>query len=276
MKCWLAGCMFLPFVLFMSCGAKMDSGQEEINQAIESIKQKDIESLATKRVFFGHMSVGYNIIEGIEDIRTNHGRFGKLVVQEIMQSGEVKGPGIYHGKIGRNGFPKEKCDTFKKLLIDNGLGSKLDVAFFKFCYVDFGSDSNVPEIFKYYAETIERIRAEFPGLTIIHVTAPLTVHSQGIRGFLRNLVKGDLENLKRNEFNMLLINRFKATDPIYDLAKVESTSPDHTRTFFKHKGATFYALAKGYTKDGGHLNRLGRYEAGKELLALLTNLAGKQ
>ncbi len=46
--------------------------------------------------------------------------------------------------------------------------------------------------------------------------------------------------------------------PIFDLARHESTRPDGTRETFAVGGRVAYALAPVYTDDGGHLNGVGR------------------
>ena len=105
--------------------------------------------LAEKRSLFGHKSVGYNILQGVDEIKSEDSRFKRLAVVEIKPVDVIsfKKPGIYHQQNGKNRFPKDKCDAFKRLLTENGVGNKVDMAFFKFCYVDFTPESSVPEIF---------------------------------------------------------------------------------------------------------------------------------
>jgi hypothetical protein len=126
----------------------------------------------------------------------------------------------------------------------------------------------------------------------MHVTIPLTVHSWGPKDLLinlskgklrtvkhilyilkRNLTEGDIANVKRNEFNALLIDKYNAVDPIYDLAKLESSLQNGKIVSFKHNGMDYYSLAVQYTDDGGHLNKLGRYYAAKELLMTLSHIS---
>lgn len=245
----------------------------QMEKELSVIENNAINALQTKRIFFGHASVGYNIITGIENIKVNDNRFSGIRIFDLKNNVETTESGIYHATTGKNGFPKSKTDGFKKVLQEKGRGGKFDIAFFKYCYVDFNKDTNVKEIFDYYSKTIADIKNEFPNLKIVHVTTPLYAHARGMKGFIKSLIYDDFANIKRNEFNSLLIEKYKNSDPIYDLAKIESTLEDGTRITFRNKGKTYFSLAKQYTDDGGHLNKSGQFYAAKELLALLSKLS---
>lgn len=235
---------------------------------LKIISAEAIDKLKTKKILFAHKSVGRNIIAGIEDIIANNPQFKSLNIKETV---EINGPGIYHIQNGKNRHPKNKCDEFKKTLMKDSLGNKLDIAFFKFCYVDFSEDTDVQDIFAYYNQTIGSIQNKFPDLKLIHVTAPLSVHAYGgIKGFIKNILKGDINNIKRNQFNKLLRAKYKN---IYDLARIETQYPDGKRATFKENGSTYYSLIKEYSNDGGHLNKIGRFYAASEMLNVLANFA---
>jgi len=266
--------IFLSLIILMGCEG--GGGERVLNnkESLKEISSEMIEIFGKRRILFGHKSVGYNILSGVEDIRKSDGRFKGMNIKELKEdSGELTEGGIYHLQNGKNRFPKDKCDAFKKVLTEKGMGTRVDIAFFKFCFIDFPTDSNVQDIFDYYVKTIDSVKNQFPKLKIIHVTVPLTAHTWGVKSYLRTLLKGDLENVRRNEFNKLLINKYKDKDPIYDLARVESTHPDGKRESFKYRGEKFFALIKPYTMDGGHLNELGRFYAAKELLVVLSQAA---
>jgi hypothetical protein len=265
----------LIIVAFLGgCKERMDIKSVEIERDMAIVRDEGIKALASKKIFFGHASIGYNIINGIEGIKSNNNRFNKIHVQELKDIIDVSDkPGIYHAKNGKNGYPKSKIDAFKSVLKEKGLGNKLDIAFFKFCYVDIHKDSDIQGIFDYYVETIESLKKEFPRLKIVHITVPLYAHAWRMKGFIKNLIKGDISNVKRNQFNELLRDKYRGVDPIYDLARIESTYPDSTRSSFKFKSETYYSLAKQYTYDGGHLNEIGKYYAAKELLRVLAGIS---
>jgi hypothetical protein len=108
---------------------------------------------------------------------------------------------------------------------------------------------------------------------MIHITVPLTTHARGLKPFIKNIIYGDIENIKRNQFNAMLTKKFKDSDAIFDLAKIESTRPDGSRSAFQYKGETYYSLYNRYTEDGGHLNEIASRIAAKELLLILAKVA---
>ena len=273
------GALLMFLALMVLAGCKEGGVAKQVlpdRERLSEMSDEMIKKLGNARILFGHKSVGYNILEGVEEIRKRDGRFKGMNIKELKEDpAELTEGGIYHLQNGKNRFPKDKCDAFKKLLAEKGMGGHLDIAFFKFCFIDFPTDSNVLDIFDYYVRTIDSVKSEFPKLKIIHVTVPLTTHTWGAKSYLRTLLKGDLENVRRNEFNKLLVDKYKDKDPIYDLAFVESTHPDGKRESFKNKGEEFFALAKQYSTDGGHLNELGRFYAAEELLLVLSEAASR-
>jgi predicted GNAT family acetyltransferase len=268
---WILIFIFFILVFIISCEGEMESIKNATNP--KDIKAEAIETLAQKIILFGHASVGNNIVDGIQEIMSTDNRFEKINVRKLESDHQISTPGFYHFGVRKNGFPKKKCDHFKQMLIDNGLGGKVDIAFFKLCYVDIEEDANVQEIFDYYVKTMEDVKKEFPNIKILHTTVPLYSHGKGIKGFIKRLIKTDNHNIKRNEFNEKLIEKYNDTDPIYDLASVESSYPDGHRSAFKVKGKEYFSLANEYTYDGGHLNELGRYQAAKNLLKILSEVA---
>ena len=242
---------------------------------LASVQNEGVKTLTAKKIFFGHASVGNNIIDGIRDVIVDDQRLQSVNIVKLSSGYSINGPGIYHDKNGKNGYPRIKIDAFKKR-IENGLGENVDIAFFKLCYVDINKETDVKEIFNYYSETMDNLKKTFPSVTFVHVTTPLYAHAWGLKGFIKNLLRGDPSNIKRNKYNELLRNKYEGNDPIYDLAALESTLPDGKRASFTHEGEEFYALAKQYTYDGGHLNETGRYLAARELLRVLSEISLKQ
>jgi len=138
------------------------------------------------------------------------------------------------------------------------------------------SKADVDQIFANYEESISQVKMNYPDMTIIHFTAPLTTNLTGPKKWLKKLVGkpvwGVEENIKRNQYNELLINRYKGKEPIFDIAIIESTHPDGTRSAFTEDGKTYYIMVPEYTYDHGHLNETGRKKVAEQLLILLANL----
>ena len=85
-------------------------------------------------------------------------------------------------------------------------------------------------------------------------------------------VFGYHDNIKRGQFNDMLRKQYDGKEPVFDLAKIESTLPDGRRVTFTKDGMTYYSMVPDYTYDSGHLNELGRKIAAEQLLLPLANL----
>ncbi|BBO72962.1 hypothetical protein DSCW_03790 [Desulfosarcina widdelii] len=243
--------------------------------SLKDIPDAAWEKLSQKKIYFGHQSVGFNIMDGVEDLKKEYPQINLKVV-ETKDSDEIK-PGILaHSRVGKNTDPKSKIDDFSNIL-DNGIGRQADAAALKFCYVDMKKESDIPKIFEEYKYEIEKIKKAYPDFSIVHFTEPLTVSKTTWKTWLKKILgKKDFwefnDNIKRNEYNELLISEYQGKDPILDIAAIESTKPDGTRQSFELNGKTYYSMYPGYTTDGGHLNELGRKRVAEQLILLMVNL----
>lgn len=236
-----------------------------------SVTQAQWDTLATRRVYFGHQSVGGNIVDGIQAVLADHPEM-KLRVVEAAKVDSSDPPGIYQARIGHNGDPGSKLSAFDEIM-SPGAAS---VGVIKFCYVDVEGGRNPDSLFAAYQEEVKRLEAKLPGITLVHVTMPLTTVSEGRRDRLMAWLRGtptsaDLDVI-RNRYNALLRRAYVGSAPVFDLARVESTRPDGSRTFFVHGADTVYTLAPDNTEDGGHLNVAARRRAAEAFLAVLANL----
>jgi hypothetical protein len=175
---------------------------------------------------------------------------------------------LLHTKVGKNEQPVSKCQDFQRIL-DQQLAGRVDVALFKFCYIDFNDTSDVDAIFQTYSRTMDELKQRHPDIIFIHVTAPLRSVDRGPGVWAREMLgrpnRVKLANVSRNEFNRRLKERYPA-DPIFDLAAVMSAYPDGRRESFKLDGNTYDSLVPAYTDDGGHLNAVGRTHAAAEFV----------
>lgn len=257
-------------LLFTACeGGKMS---EKIvhNDSNYAISETEMKKIAEKKIYFGHQSVGYNILDGINDIlKQNPGV--KLNIVESNDPNIFNKPVFAHSSIVQNDNPELKVNDFVNY-IKKGIGNNADIAFFKFCYVDINNTTDVERIFSVYKETMERLKREYPKTKFIHVTVPLTVSNPTIKSFIKKLIGKQDNNLKRNQFNDKLLKEYDGKDPIFDLARAESTYPDGNRVSFTDGEKRYYSLAPEYTDDGGHLNERGRKVVARELLKFLSNI----
>jgi len=227
----------------------------------------DLERIAQQRIFFGHQSVGVNLLEGIKQLSTVAGVPVRIV--EVKTASDVKQAMIGQTFIAENGKPLQKLKSFEE-----DMGSKqagLDIALMKFCFVDFTAETDAKALFASYRATIEGLRARNPGTTFVHVTAPLTSEQGGPKEFLKRILGrgGSAVNVRREEYNSLLRKTYQGREPIFDLARVESTAPDGTAVTVKSNGIVAPAMAPVYTDDGGHLNSVGKLRAARELVSVL-------
>ncbi|HEX6851246.1 MAG TPA: hypothetical protein VF139_07535 [Candidatus Polarisedimenticolaceae bacterium] len=231
-------------------------------------------SLAAKKVYFGHQSVGYDIVKGIEDLLDRDPTLGI----RIIETGDPEALGaacFAHSKSGVNKQPWVKIEAFEKAL-DSGLGGRADIAFFKFCYVDFTPDTDLAKLFNDYKATMAGLRQRHPGTNLAHVTVPLTTVEAGPKAWAKRILRRPLagvrENVIRSRFNDMLRAEYVGKEPIFDLASVESTYPDGSRRSFTRDGTSYPALIAGYSHDGRHLNEVGRQWVAAHLLKFLAEL----
>ncbi|MES9847189.1 MAG: hypothetical protein ABW145_02265, partial [Candidatus Thiodiazotropha sp.] len=74
-----------------------------------------MQTLADVRVFFGHQSVGRNIIAGIEELS---GDYQEIDLNITGNSAEVGGASgcLLHTAVGKNTDPLSKCVDFGRIL----------------------------------------------------------------------------------------------------------------------------------------------------------------
>ena len=234
--------------------------------------QTDLRLLQGRRIYFGHQSVGFDIMAGIKELSTSVPGLSQEFIT-LESSSFPSGGFIADSRIGRNNFPNEKCDDFREK-VGRLEPESLDVALMKFCYADIGPQTKVEDVFDYYARTVDSLTQRFPHTTFVHVTVPYTLKTSSWKLFLKKIIgradKSEAGNYQRNRFNALLMQRFRGA-PVFDLARVESTYPDGRRESFEYDGTTVYSLIGDYTYDGGHLNETGKRLAARELIRILAD-----
>ena len=243
--------------------------------SLNDIPREDWARLERKRIFFGHQSVGYNIVEGVRELAEGKGPIA-LKILETTNPGDFSTPLFAHAAIGKNGDPRSKCEAFSNIL-DKQLQGKVDIALFKFCYVDITGATALEQTMTDYESLIERLKRKFPKIVFIHVTVPLNTTPMDLRSRVKRFIGYpqwvDTDNMKRDEFNRMLRDRYLGKEPVFDLAAVESIRPDGRRSTFRRNGRTYDSLTPEYTDDGEHLNPLGRKRAAEQLLITLAGAA---
>ena len=249
---------------------KIPTAPEVPQPSFAEVSETQWRALATPRIFFGHQSVGGNIIDGVQSVLKDHPEIPlRLFAGPLLDPNGP--PGLYHANVGHNGDPGSKTSDFDRTV---SVGTPA-VALLKFCYVDVEGARDPDSLFAEYQRNIASLQARVPGLTIVHVTMPLT-RKGGYRSTLMARLRGqptaDDLNVIRNRYNALLRRAYAGKEPVFDLARIESTHADGTRSFIMRDGDTVYTLAPEKTTDGGHLNADGSRDAAEAFLAVLAAL----
>lgn len=244
---------------------------------VDDALRTDLERVAAARVLFGHQSVGRNLLDGLVDLEREAGR-RVLDIRDLDSPAASRQAGVLlHAAIGRNGDPASKCAHFGRLVAERHAG--LDVALFKFCYVDIDDTVDVDVVFGAYERTLLELKQRYPALRFVHVTVPLRTVDSGPGVWLRERLgrrnRAKHANAARCRYNRRLRERF-AADPIFDLARISATRPDGRPQEFQLDGQSCESLVPAYTDDGGHLNEAGRMVAAAGLVrAIAAALAGR-
>jgi hypothetical protein len=216
--------------------------------------------LVATSAFFGHQSVGQNVLDG---------------VRSLANRGEAV-PEIEDAYLGENENPLSKIEDFDARL-RSGLAEHLDVAMMKLCYIDVTARTDVDALFESYRTTLSALARDYPDVTFVHVTVPITAELTRMSRLRARLTGNDRygpdENVARERLNAL-IRADSAGGQLFDLAAVESTRPDGTRVTGRHGGSDYFALHDGYASDLGHLNAAGAEVAAAAWLAAVARAAG--
>jgi hypothetical protein len=261
----------LAMVLLASCGGPemtIPQAPEAPQATFAAVTRDQWRTLAGERMFFGHQSVGGNIIDGVKAVLADHPEI-PLKVFDSSTLGSSSPPGLYQARIGQNGDPGSKLAAFDTIV---GRGAP-SVGILKFCFVDVEGARNPDSLFAAYQSGIAALRARTPGLVVVHVTMPLTTTGEGRRDLLLARLRGRPTsyelNLIRNRYNALLRLAYVGQEPVFDLARLESTRADGTRAYFVRGADTVYTLATDNTDDGSHLNARARRAVAEAFLATL-------
>jgi len=274
MKSKLSIIALLSIFLLSCSGGKMEEKQVDYN-ALKDVPASAWEKLSKKKIYFGHQSVGFNIIDGVKDIIKENPAIKLNIVETSSPSDFNKGV-FAHSRVGKNTDSKSKVDEFLKFL-KNGIGKHVDIAFLKFCFIDVSAGTEVQENFEYYKKYISQLNIEYPETTFIHITVPLTTMKTTWKTRLKIAIgKEEIweydDNIRRNEYNRLLIKEYTNKEPVFDIAAIESTFSDGTSCTFEKNGKLYSSMVPEYTNDGGHLNKTGQKKVAEQLLLLLANL----
>ncbi len=274
----VAALLLAVSVSIVSCSGVSMVETGAYGQAGEAQLTRGLEVLAQKKVFFGHQSVGLDILQGVRDLAASGGR-ALPHIAEARSVSALGGPGLYHAAVGSNMDPLGKLRDFDGIM-RSGMAGAVELAVFKFCYVDIDRNSDVSSLFGAYRETMRKLKADYPDLVVVHCAVPLTRREGGMRNAVKRLLGGtvesDADNAAREAFNRLMRSEYQGKEAFFDLALAEAADSSGAATLYGSGRATHYALRPEYTHDGGHLNEAGRARVAGLLLVCLDQAATRR
>ncbi len=245
--------------------AALTADHTTIDTRDEVIPQRWLDRARSLDVYFGHQSVGANLLEGVEALaRQNPGRYRLVVRSEpsrfslsaLFKGGaeDDKQAGIEHFFVGRNGEPEGKIADFSRRM--ERQGRTADVAMMKLCFVDFQDPKTDPaRLFADYRNGMERLEKAHPKVRFVWWTVPLMNNGNQLRNAYNRLVRAYAEEHGK---------------PLYDIADIESHDPQGRQVMVSGE-PVMYA---GYTQDGGHLTNEGKLRAARAWWWLSARMAG--
>jgi lysophospholipase L1-like esterase len=248
----------------------LTSGRREPPRAQVADLFEGWRSLADRAIYFGHQSVGDDIMRGVERLNKDVSLNLRLVQTRVPAA--VSHPAFVHFHAGSNQDRVSKNTDFLRIL-DARPRADNPIAILKYCYVDVVDGTDVDAAFAAYRQTVSQVRERHPDVVVVHTTVPLTT----VEGKLKAAAKGILgrraardDAKARHRYNSLVRAAFKRREPLFDIARVESLRTDASRALFSLEGEEIEVMADGNTRDGGHLNERGQRALAAELLDVLS------
>lgn len=267
----LGGAVAMALIVVLALVASTRDRNEAVAGLPADVPSNDkgLRTIARTAVFFGHQSVGGNILDGVPLLYTAAGVEAPLIVESGWAPAAEAA--FAHAYVGKNGDPIGKVSDFAQK-VRASYGDWARIAFLKFCYVDILSGTDVDAVFAEYKLALAQLQEEFPEATFLHLTVPLTTEP-GLKTKLKLLVgKGtdhSLDNVARERYNALIRAEYGGTGLLVDVAAMESTKPDGSRVSGEVDGDPYFSLFDGFASDPGHLNEVGSQVVAAGLLDVM-------
>lgn len=235
----------------------------------------ELQLAANTRVFFGHQSVGANVLSGLDALTI--GEASGFRVIETRRAPAGTGGTIAHAHLGSNGDPQSKIDDFRTVM-DAGMADAVDVALLKFCYVDVTAGTDVDGLMSAYTQAMTDLQRRHPNVTVLYATVPLTT-ARDLKAtvkswFGRDQGMGPEDNAARERFNAALRERFADSGLLFDIAAVEAgRDPGGDGRTSQRNGVP--VLHDSFAADPGHLNQVGAQAAAAELVRTVAGAQGR-
>jgi hypothetical protein len=214
--------------------------------------------LSFLKIYFEYASVGGNIMDGLQILRNTNA--SKYPLKQVAAD-EVPPPrtssGTIYGNYRENSGWAAKVSDFAGSVKNGWHDPVVLICMNKFCWIDQDASVSV------YANSMAELENNYPRTKFIYFTMPLSTET-------------NLNAIRRAQFNTGL-REWIATRSgkyLFDLADIESTSPDGERRTFIYNGTSYENMTPSYTSDGGHLNKDDRVRAATGLYSLFGQMVG--
>ncbi len=271
LKRFLIPVIAVSMALSVACGDRNPPKAGNNDVPKDDMPLANIKRIENISIFFAHRSVGNNIIDGIRILAEKDPDFKPEIIEIKPQDPYPGRPSFVHALVGRNGDPIAKIDEFYEYIDKNH--KRIDVAFLKLCYADFEIKTDNEKVFEHYKNKMHVLKNKYPKIRFIHFTVPLTTSKPTMYSRVKKIIgKKDISvllNEKRNIYNELVRKEYAGKEPVFDLAEIESTSSNGSRTSYWENGKAYYVLSEEYAADRGHLNDTGKKKVARKLVEFI-------
>jgi len=200
-------------------------------------RARKLEVIASRAIFWGHRSVGENVLRGLQRLMLAYPQSG-LAVLETDRPSRVRPGVLAHALIGPGDYnARNKIRAFDSLM-RGGMADAAQIAGVKLCFTDGDVQLDPAGVFMLYKETLEALKKRYPKVRFVHFTIPVTLYAT------------EAENPSREVYNELLRREpaFKG-DGMLDIAAWECQDAAG-RCIRDGKGNRM--LRQEYTEDNVH------------------------
>lgn len=224
-----------------------------------TLSDAEIAKAASLRIYFEHASVGRNIFSDSENGFDLLARSNAHYSSDRVTWAGSTDPAWFdaHGGLADNDRGNPGADAKIRIFATSmtpELAKRLDVASFKFCWIDTPSDAE--KLFAGTRDTMEFLQRSYPSVVFVWWTMPL---------------ERDRAESSRQKYNNLVRAYCSANNQwLLDIAALESHD-DAGNLVADGKGRELQY--SGYSSDGGHLSREGKVKLAKAYWRLIVAIA---
>jgi hypothetical protein len=251
-----------------------------LDNFVAKFNSDEVAGLAKVKAYFGHQSVGQNIVDGMLDLQK---RYPELVWRVLDSTeGAPLGTGyMVHSRIGKNSNPISKLNDFV-VGCDTDFVAKYNMSLFKLCYVDIRASTDIELYFNQYVAVMERMQACYPEHVFLHATVPLTVTKVNVKTAIKQILRVNKiweldDNVRRNQLNAMLRKHYTASGLLFDIAALETRGAECGKPEgFYRAGQRYDSMSRNLSDDGGHLNSYGSVLIARDLLSFMAAVANRK